>query len=128
MPDNLRYARYEAIAATRDLLAWLNLNAKIRHGDEWTLDRCADVFQLTRERARQIEARALRHMRHPSRSSYLAEFIGLDERREQGRVHAPRLSDEWGTEGRFAVNSRISVDAAIGLAIQRSDGHRRFQR
>ena len=33
------------------------------------------VFNVTRERIRQIEAKALRKLRHPSRSKQLKDFI-----------------------------------------------------
>ncbi|MFZ8208472.1 sigma factor-like helix-turn-helix DNA-binding protein, partial [Streptococcus pyogenes] len=33
------------------------------------------VFNVTRERIRQIEAKALRKLRHPSRSKQLRDFI-----------------------------------------------------
>ena len=32
-------------------------------------------FQITRERARQIEANALKKLRHPARTKKLAEFV-----------------------------------------------------
>ena len=45
-----------------------------------TLQEIADNFEITRERIRQIESRALRKLRHPSRSRYLREFVGLEPR------------------------------------------------
>jgi RNA polymerase primary sigma factor len=40
-----------------------------------TLEEVADIFEVTRETIRQIEARALRHMRHPTMSDDLKQFI-----------------------------------------------------
>jgi len=40
-----------------------------------TLEKVGYEFNVTRERIRQIEARALRKLRHPSRSSPLEKFI-----------------------------------------------------
>jgi RNA polymerase primary sigma factor len=40
-----------------------------------TLEEIADIFEVTRETIRQIEARALRHMRHPTRSDDLKQFV-----------------------------------------------------
>jgi RNA polymerase primary sigma factor len=37
----------------------------------FTLDQIAEFFNLSRERIRQIESKALRHLRHPSRSAKL---------------------------------------------------------
>ncbi len=42
---------------------------------EYTLEEIANVFQVNRERIRQIEAKALRKLRHPSRTAHLKEFI-----------------------------------------------------
>ena len=43
----------------------------LRFWFDMTLDECGDVFRLTRERIRQIEAKALRKLRHPMRSKIL---------------------------------------------------------
>jgi RNA polymerase primary sigma factor len=42
---------------------------------ERTLEEVGRSFSLTRERIRQIEARALRKLRHPSRSLKLKAFL-----------------------------------------------------
>ena len=40
-----------------------------------TLEEVGQDFEVTRERIRQIEAKALRKLRHPSRSKMLRNFI-----------------------------------------------------
>jgi RNA polymerase primary sigma factor len=40
-----------------------------------TLEEVGLQFSVTRERIRQIEAKALRKLRHPSRSSHLKSFL-----------------------------------------------------
>ncbi|MFY0486660.1 sigma factor-like helix-turn-helix DNA-binding protein, partial [Staphylococcus haemolyticus] len=40
-----------------------------------TLEEVGKVFVVTRERIRQIEAKSLRKLRHPSRSKRLKDFI-----------------------------------------------------
>lgn len=40
-----------------------------------TLEEVGKQFVVTRERVRQIEAKALRKMRHPSRSEKLSDFL-----------------------------------------------------
>ena len=44
-------------------------------GSEHTLEEVGQSFQVTRERIRQIEAKALRKLRHPSRSRKLRAFV-----------------------------------------------------
>ena len=44
-------------------------------GQTKTLDQIGKIFNLTRERIRQLEERALRKMRHPSRSQKLRDFL-----------------------------------------------------
>lgn len=43
--------------------------------DEFTLDEIGEMFDVTQERVRQIEAKALRRLRHPSVSSELRSFL-----------------------------------------------------
>ena len=40
-----------------------------------TLEEVGKQFDVTRERIRQIEAKALRKLRHPSRSDHLRSFL-----------------------------------------------------
>jgi RNA polymerase primary sigma factor len=73
--------------ATRDVLDSLtSREAKVlrmRFGIEMntdhTLEEVGKQFDVTRERIRQIEAKALRKLRHPSRSEKLKSFIGNGE-------------------------------------------------
>jgi RNA polymerase primary sigma factor len=44
-------------------------------GNQRTLEEVGQVFAVTRERIRQIEAKALRKLRHPSRSSQVRTFL-----------------------------------------------------
>jgi len=44
-------------------------------GTECTLEQVGEVFAVTRERIRQIEAKVLRKLRHPSRSGHFRAFI-----------------------------------------------------
>jgi len=53
----------------------------LEDGSEHTLEEVGQSFQVTRERIRQIEAKALRKLRHPSRSRKLKAFVeGVKER------------------------------------------------
>ncbi|WP_392561644.1 RNA polymerase sigma factor RpoD [Orbus sturtevantii] len=70
-------------AATRDILSGLTpREAKVlrmRFGidmnTDHTLEEVGKQFDVTRERIRQIEAKALRKLRHPSRSDVLRSFL-----------------------------------------------------
>lgn len=53
----------------------LRLRYGIDDGKPRTLEEVGKEFNVTRERIRQIEAKALRKLRHPSRSKKLKEFI-----------------------------------------------------
>ncbi len=72
--------------ATRGVLAGLTAREakvlRMRFGIEMntdhTLEEVGKQFDVTRERIRQIEAKALRKLRHPSRSDHLRGFIDED--------------------------------------------------
>ena len=53
----------------------LRLRFGLDDGRSRTLEEVGKVFNVTRERIRQIEAKALRKLRHPSRSRKLKEFL-----------------------------------------------------
>ncbi len=69
--------------ATREVLAGLTAREakvlRMRFGidmnTDHTLEEVGKQFDVTRERIRQIEAKALRKLRHPSRSDHLRSFI-----------------------------------------------------
>lgn len=72
--------------ATREVLANLTEREakvlKMRFGidmsTDHTLEEVGKQFDVTRERIRQIEAKALRKLRHPSRSEHLRSFLEND--------------------------------------------------
>nr|BAL52557.1 RNA polymerase primary sigma factor [uncultured Chloroflexota bacterium]BAL56866.1 RNA polymerase primary sigma factor [uncultured Chloroflexota bacterium] len=53
----------------------LELRYGLIDGVEHTLEEISRYFNITRERVRQVEARALRKLRHPLRSKYLKDFL-----------------------------------------------------
>ncbi|WP_216782201.1 RNA polymerase sigma factor RpoD [Candidatus Profftia tarda] len=70
-------------SATRDVLSGLTIREakvlRMRFGidmnTDHTLEEVGKQFDVTRERIRQIEAKALRKLRHPSRSEVLRSFL-----------------------------------------------------
>jgi RNA polymerase primary sigma factor len=55
----------------------LQLRFGIQDGYPRTLEEVGTIFKVTRERVRQIEAKALRKLRHPTRSRRLRNFLDL---------------------------------------------------
>lgn len=53
----------------------LELRFGLVDGREHTLEEVGQHFNVTRERIRQIESKALRKLRHPTRSRYLRDFL-----------------------------------------------------
>ena len=53
----------------------LSLRFGLKDGNPKTLEEVGKEFNVTRERIRQIEAKALRNLRHPSRSKKLKDFL-----------------------------------------------------
>ncbi len=53
----------------------LKLRFGLEDGRPHTLEEVGDIFKVTRERIRQIEAKALRKLRHPTRSKKLKDYI-----------------------------------------------------
>ncbi len=53
----------------------LRLRFGLKDGRSRTLEEVGKEFNVTRERIRQIEAKALRKLRHPSRSKKLKDFL-----------------------------------------------------
>jgi RNA polymerase primary sigma factor len=53
----------------------LNMRYGLGDGYNYTLEEVARVFQVTRERVRQLEARALRMLQMPRHSAELVEFM-----------------------------------------------------
>ncbi len=56
----------------------LRMRFGIDMNTDHTLEEVGKQFDVTRERIRQIEAKALRKLRHPSRSDQLRNFLDLD--------------------------------------------------
>lgn len=62
------------------VLRVLSLRFGFADGRSRTLEEVGQEFNLTRERIRQIESKALRRLRHPSRSRGLRQYIKVEAR------------------------------------------------
>ena len=78
--DNLLKERIDTVLKTlnyreREILK-LRYGLGNDRGYEYTLEEVGKVFKVTRERIRQIEAKAIRKLQHPIRAKKLEEFVG----------------------------------------------------
>jgi RNA polymerase primary sigma factor len=64
----------------------LKLRFGLQDGSPRTLEEVGQLFSVTRERVRQIEAKALRKLRHPTRSRRLRNFLELTFSPEKNHV------------------------------------------
>jgi RNA polymerase primary sigma factor len=62
----------------------LELRFGILDGTSRTLEEVGSEFNVTRERVRQIESKALRKLRHPTRSRRIRTFIDISARETEG--------------------------------------------
>ena len=53
----------------------LEMRFGLLNGKDYTLEEVGRYFNVTRERIRQIEAKALRKLRHPTRSRHLRDYL-----------------------------------------------------
>ena len=65
---------------------------RMRFEDELTYDECAKRFDVTRERIRQIESKAMRKLRHPARIGMFVDALDVDE---QERAKYKRATAEY---------------------------------
>lgn len=74
--EMLRESMHSALAVLSDRERQvLELRFGLIDGQEHTLEEVGRYFDVTRERIRQIESKALRKLRHPTRSRHLRDFL-----------------------------------------------------
>jgi DNA-directed RNA polymerase sigma subunit (sigma70/sigma32) len=73
---------------------------------DYTLEEVGVRFDVTRERIRQIEARALRHMKHPSRGDTLRELIGYYVTTAEKKAEEESARTRWEKERARAEEQR----------------------
>jgi RNA polymerase sigma factor (sigma-70 family) len=95
---------------------------RMRYGigcEEHTFEEIGDAFDLTRERIRQIEAKALRKMKKPERASQLRQLLPTYERSPDQKQKAKTPLCE-GVDHLFYTNqNHVSVCAYCGVGEER---------
>jgi RNA polymerase sigma factor (sigma-70 family) len=87
--------------------------------EEHTLEEVGKVLDVTRERARQIEAKALRNLKHPSRSDELRQLLPAYERSPDQKQKAKLPACE-NVYHQFYMNPNgVSVCAHCGIGEER---------
>jgi DNA-binding CsgD family transcriptional regulator len=93
----------------------LRMRFGIGMNTDHTLEEVGQQFSVTRERIRQIEAKALRKLKHPSRRSEAAELPGLkDAYRVYMYASLKRDEDQRVAEGQGAVWPRAGPAGGDG--------------
>ena len=67
--------RLDKITEHELLILKMRFGIDMPNQETWTLHQIAKLFNISYERVRQIEAKALRKLRHPSRSRKLRHYI-----------------------------------------------------
>lgn len=112
LPDFSEFERAQTNALVSKAVSTLTLREqevlRMRFEDDLTFDECAARLYVTRERVRQIEAKALRKMRHPTRVGMLVDLMDFSEadRTKYKRATAEYL--EKVGAGRAAHNAKVS--------------------
>ena len=118
--------KHEMVSLVEEQLESLSPRAalvlRMRYGigcEEHTLDEVGEKFDLTRERIRQIEAKALRLLKHPKRSDTLRQLLPTYERSpdQKEKAKPPACGNVYHL---FYTNqNHISVCAYCGVGEER---------
>ena len=104
----------EMVRVVEEVLDTLTPRSKkvlcLRYGigltQDYTLEEVGVRFDVTRERIRQIEAKALRHMKHPYRSDRLRELIGYYLTTAEKKAEEESAKTRWANERARAEEQR----------------------
>ena len=118
--------KHEMVSVVEEQLESLSprtaLILRMRYGmgcEEHTYEEIGDKFGLTKTRILQIEAKALRHLKHPSRSDQLRQLLPAYERSPEQKEKAKTPLCE-GVDHLFYMNPNgISVCAYCGVGEER---------
>lgn len=100
---------------------------------DYTLEEVGVMFGVTRERVRQIESKALRKLRHPSRSDVLRELIGIFKTPAEKKAEAESILALFEKERARVEKQRKAIRAErnVSSALKRREyeqQRRQFER
>ena len=82
-------------------------------GYSHTLEEVGYVFKVTRERIRQIEAKALRRLRHPTRARKLKRLLRLYVRKEYPALNSGVLNNQINKNFKLHNNKKMGISNHI---------------
>lgn len=86
---------------------------------DYTLEEVGTRFDVTRERIRQIESKALRKIKHPSRSDKLRELLGYYQTASKKKADEESAKARWERE-RAKAEERRKAEAEAKIAYDRA--------
>jgi DNA-binding CsgD family transcriptional regulator len=92
----------ETLTKREQILLWYRFWAN------YTLEEISDLFEVTRERVRQIEQKSLRKMRHPTRSESLLPFVDIcpfKDRKERKKLEEYNI--QWEADNKELLERYI---------------------
>ena len=96
---------------------------------DYTLEEIGVRFDVTRERIRQIESKALRHMKHPYRSDKLRELLGVYESTAEKENEQKKLQRQW---AKARENARLRDEgerqAKVGQVLREKQREQEIER
>jgi predicted DNA-binding protein YlxM (UPF0122 family) len=126
----------EMVDVVEEVLNTLTPRAKkvlcLRYGigltHDYTLEEIGTRFDVTRERIRQIEAKALRNLKHPQRSSVLRELIGVYKSTAEEEAEAKKLREQWAkARERARERDEAKKQALIDHLIRREQKQKEYK-
>jgi len=128
--------KHEMVSVVEEQLESLTpreaLVLRMRYGigcEEHTLDEVGEKFDVTKERIRQIEAKALRHLKHPSRSDTLRQLLPDYEKPSHLKEKPKELVCGIHRGHMFYTNqNRVVVCAHCGVGKERLEKSEKYVR
>lgn len=82
----------------------------VEHPYPCTLEEVAEVYGVTRERVRQIDAKSLRRLSHPSRSNTIKQYVMTDEELIVAKQKEEQREQEIAKLEKDGLNADVSIE------------------